>query len=394
MRRILILFTYLFFVSPIFSSPIDSITKFNINICETYGCDAFVTTYINYKYENDEFSITYVKDNAVIKKEIFKKEIFQIFYDSLLTFEFSNLKEKYTPKQASSASHFGNISIERNNKLLKSINYLTLPDDSTNFMYLHQWLTNKAQRISSDMNLKKLLGTNFYNLNCLLNDYPAILSIEKNINNYNINEIIKTIDTTTNDRLKTVMISSLAYFNDSNIIIKLGNMLIKNIKMEDEKYCSNCPMKNQLNPILKQDSSLLKITYLKKFLSAKDKYVQLESSKALAFYGYNEGGKVISGFVNVSIINNECCLDSMNILALVKISDENILKELINNYKKIKIKKVPNKRTLSYLIVAINAILDNKKSCDFGIYHISNDEEWRKRINEAILNLDARIKNK
>jgi hypothetical protein len=395
MKKQFIIIFLLFAGLKIEANPCDTVKVFDLTICESYGCVASVNTFINFHYEEDKLSITFSKGyNNLINKE-FDRRIFCQFYDSLFFFNFQNLSSRYKVKHSSSATGDGTMSISVNKKLVKSVYFMTQPDDSTNFMFLHRWIYNKASSlVSSSITLKNLLSTKFYLIDCI-SDYAALHAVQYNTANINIDDILLTIDTTKNTRLGNVMISSLVYYKDNRIIAILGEKILKKINKKDSMYCYPCTMR-ELTPFLEQDSCARKIYYLKLFLNSKSHTIRLESSIALAYYGFTDGEKFIIDDFNVLIINHKEYKDFSELAALVKIGDKFVLDDLINNYKKMKSKKDINdfadRRNLANIIIAINAILDKKKVARFDEFEANDYNFWRKKIDEEIVKLDNRIR--
>lgn len=313
----------------------EDINSFKLVTIESYGCEARYTYFTEFEFINDTFSILYSDGRKLNYLELEKKDFYS-FYDSLLIFEPFELKDNYENDEwQSTADGPGRMKIVLNDTITKNIRYTAMPFDETEFGKLHYWLLKKRNSLDTVLSFSTLIKSDFYN-NQHISNWAVLNSIEINNSNFSINDILNTIDTTSNLKLKEVMISSLAFFKDKRIIELLGPMLL--LDLDKSKKSNWWPYTMlELTPILAQDSSSQKIEYLKSFLKSKNGIVRTESAKALANYGIIEGRKPLLDTIRNYLNGSEYAVMDEEFYALTKVSNDSVLQELIDFYDKMKV---------------------------------------------------------
>ena len=335
----------------------EEVKSFSLVTIEDYGCEERNTNYTEIKYSNDAFTILY-SNGRELNYEILKKEDFYRFYDSLLMFNPFEFKDNYEyEERQSTADGLGRMMIVINDTISKKIRYTAMPFDETEFGKFHHWIIKRRTSLDTNLNFTTLIKSDFHN-NRYISNWAALNSIERNKSNFSINDILKTIDTTTNQKLKEVMISSLAFFKDKRIVELLGPMLLLDLDKNKELNWWPYTML-ELTPILAQDSSELKIEYLKLFLKSKNGIVRTQSSIALANYRIIEGREPLLDTIRNYLNGSKYAVMDEVFFALTKIANDSVLHELISFYDKMKITEKGWK--INDLIATLKVILTDKK---------------------------------
>lgn len=335
MKNLLIISIFFLLAGCMKTITYEDITNFSLITVEDYGCEERNTYYTEFNYTNEIFTILYSDGHNLNYVELTKNEFYS-FYDSLILFKPLELKENYEyEERQSTADGLGRMKIVLNDSITKSIRYTAMPFDKTEFGNFHYWLFNKRRALDTTLNFTTLIESDFYN-NQYISNWAVLNSIERNKSNFSINDILNTIDTTTNQKLKEAMISSLAFFKDRRIIDVLGPMLLSDIDKNKKPDCWSYTLL-ELTPVLAQDSSKQKIEYLKLFIKSKNGIVRTESAKALAHYGIVEGREPLLDTIRNYLNGSEYAVMDEEFFALTKIANDSVLHELISFYDKMKI---------------------------------------------------------
>jgi len=222
MKKFIVL---LFFCASCFlvkANKSDAITTFNLTLSEGYGCVAYEQTYMNFHFEDNVFSITYIRGNGASQKEFLGREEFNRFMDSLGRFRVSELDEQYKVRRTTSASGIGRMLLEINGSLYKRFHYWTMPDDSTDFMFLHQWLHRYVKVATDEITLEKLLDAQLTNAM----DFGVERVADIICYHVELDEVFTVLDTTKEDRITAVMLATMKCFKDERIIDYTGRRLL------------------------------------------------------------------------------------------------------------------------------------------------------------------------
>lgn len=379
-----------FFSTVLYSSEVDTIYSFKIELSEAHGCVSYINYFNSFSFENGKFQIVY-GDKDSFKVQTFDKEEFVKFYDTLLYYDYNSLESIYKNKKKSTASILSTIVFSRN-KRHRTIYYWTYPDDSTNFMFLYECLKNRAQSISSFINLQMILETKFYNHERIY-DNAVLNAIKSNIQNFNPDDIITIIDTTSVMRLKYTLLESLKYFKDDRIIEIVGNEIIS-IMNDTVTFRYNNTRSRLINVFAEQSLSELKIRYLKQFLRANDPFYIREASRQLTEYGVKDAYEIfLNELQNIYKNPKYFYPPTKEFFAILKSDDVLLFEKLIEKYNLLKSNMSElcegDIKILKHFILLINLKLDNNKD-------LSEDEYFAKvkvleQLEKEIVLLDSRL---
>lgn len=376
MKKLLYISFVVLFICCTKTKPYKDIKRFSLVTIEDYGCDARYTYYTEFKYCHDTFSIVY-SDGRNLNYEELNSKIFYSFYDSLLTFEPLKLEVNYKNDGIrSTADGLGIMYIVLNDTILKTVIYTAMPLDDTSFGELYYWLFNKRKSLDTTLNLSSLFKTDFHN-NKNISNWAVLNSIERNKSNFSVDDILTTIDTTTNQKLKEVMIGSLEYFKDERIIELLGPMLLSDLDKNKKPNWWSYTML-ELTPIIAQDSSERKIEYLKYFLKSKNGIVRTESAKVLANYKIPEARKPLLDSLRLYLNGSKYAVMDEEFYAIIMVANDSVATELISFYDRLKVSKKGLR--IKYLIATLNALLTDKNMSYKEFYRFIRNMNVEKEI--------------
>jgi len=292
----------------------------------------------------------------------------------------------YRSSDRSSASGRGSLEIFINGQSKKNIAYTTNPDDSTSFMFMHDWLIQKAEKIPFHLYPTDFMNVKPWTIECIddfaISPYLAI---------FKLNDLLGICDTTSNLRLKTLSLTSLKFLRDERILDYLSPKIMDpatETEVTDRGYL--------MLPVLfsafeAQDSCGKKITYLKQFLQSSVPRVKKFAANELLFYKMKDGIDYIYAIIDSCEINGKSSPRSC-FINLVNIGDSTILQRLVLGYdrmrKQYKTKELKNTFLLKEYIVAIKLILDQNKS-----WSEEDMQDYCQKMNteQEIKNLDKRL---